>query len=207
MIRVLVVDDHAIVRAGVRALLGTEPDIDIVAEAADGNAALDAVGKLLPDVMLADLSLPAMNGVELIRRAHALSPALRIVVLSMHASPEYVRPALQAGASGYVVKGSGLDDLVSALRAVAGGETYLDECIDPGSLDGPHTGDDLERLTPREREVLRLVAQGRTNREIGALLGLSPKTADAHRTNLMRKLDLHDAQALTRFALKRGLVD
>lgn len=207
MIRVLVVDDHAIVRAGVRALLGTEPDIDIVAEAADGDAALDAVGRLQPDVMLADLSLPAMNGVELIRRAHALSPALRILVLSMHASPEFVRPALQAGASGYVVKGSGLDDLVSALRAVAAGDRYLDECIDPGSLDAPRSGDDLERLTPREREVLRLVAQGRTNREIGALLGLSPKTADAHRTNLMRKLDLHDAQALTRFALKRGLVD
>jgi DNA-binding NarL/FixJ family response regulator len=206
MIRVAMIEDHAIVRAGIRALLAEEPDLGVVGEFSDGPSALRELPALAPDVLLVDLTLPLMDGVEVLRRARSVSPRTRCLVLSMHASPEFVRPALQAGAAGFVVKGAGLDELVSALRAVAAGGTFLDESLEPSALAPGAPADDLERLTPREREIVRLVAQGNTNRQIGELLGLSPKTVDAHRTNLMRKLDLHDAQALTRFAMRRGMV-
>lgn len=205
MIRVAVVDDHAIVRAGIRALIADEEDLEIVGEFSEGATALQQLSELSPDVLLVDLTLPRMDGVEVLRRARGASPKTRCVVLSMHTTPEFVRPALRAGASGFVVKGAGLDELVTALRAVAAGGTFLDESLEPSALALGTQTDDLERLTPREREILRLVAQGNTNRQIGEILGLSPKTVDAHRTNLMRKLDLHDAQAVTRFAVRRGL--
>ncbi len=215
MIRLVVADDHAIVRAGVRALLAGEEDMRIVAEAGDGFAAVAAVIEHGPDVLLIDLSMPGCNGVEAISRVRgpgmtATAARTRVLVLSMHGAPEYVRPALRAGADGYVVKGSGLDDLVRAIRVVAGGARFLGreaqrlvaaDALEP--LAGP---DELLRLTPREREVVQLVAEGRTNKEIGALLHLSPKTVDTHRTNLMRKLDLHDVQSLTRFALRHRLI-
>jgi DNA-binding NarL/FixJ family response regulator len=210
MIRVVIADDHAIVRAGVRALFSCEPDVTVVAEAADGREALAAVERHAPDVLLVDLSMPNMNGVEALTRVRAQSPATRVLVLSMHAAPEFVRPAMRAGAHGYVIKGAGLDDLVVALRAVAAGEAFVDpraaEVIAEYDPRRSPVDDELERLTPREREVLQRVAEGQTNRAIGEALGLSPKTIDAHRTNLMRKLGLHDAQAVTRFAMKRGLV-
>lgn len=210
-IRVVLADDHAVVRAGLRALFSRHPDIEIAGEASDGREAIEAVERHRPDVLLLDLSMARLNGVEALRRVRASFPATRVLVLSMHAGPEYVRPALRAGASGYVVKGAGLDSLVEALRAVAAGDTFLGaearQLVEapreprPPGPDGP-----LEGLTPREREVLQLVAEGHTNREIAAILGVSPKTADVHRTNLMAKLDLHDAQALTRLAVRSGLV-
>ncbi len=204
-IRVVVADDHAIVRAGLRAVLDAAGDVQVVAEAADGRAAVEAVERLRPDVLLVDLSMPGLNGVEAVRRVRASTPSTRVLVLSMHAAPEYVRPALRAGALGYLVKGSGLDDLLPALRRVAAGLRFLGP--EAARLaEQPDVGDDLDLLTPREREVLQLVAEGRTNREIAATLGLSPKTVDAHRTRVMQKLDLHDAQALTRYALRRGLI-
>jgi DNA-binding NarL/FixJ family response regulator len=209
VIRVVIVDDHAIVRAGIRALFSCEPDVEVVGEAGDGPGALAQIERTSPDVLLADLSIPALSGVEIIARARVLSPRMRVLVLSMHTAAEYVRPALRAGANGYVVKGSGLEDLVKALRLVAAGERFLDPRVaSVARLDEPEKSsrDDLERLTSREREVLQLVAEGQTNRQIAERLGLSPKTVDAHRTNLMRKLDLHDAQALTRFALRRGMI-
>jgi DNA-binding NarL/FixJ family response regulator len=210
VIRVVVADDHAIVRAGVRSLLEREADVRIVAEAEDGRAAVEQVEKHRPEVLLIDLSMPGSNGVEAITRVRKLAPTTRVLVLSMHAAPEYVRPALRAGAHGYVVKGSGLDDLVSAVRAIAAGERFLDakanevaltDELSPGAMT-----DDLDRITPREREVLQLVAEGHTNREISEALGISPKTVDTHRMSVMRKLGIHDAQALTRFALRRGLI-
>jgi two-component system, NarL family, response regulator NreC len=213
MIRVAIADDHAIVRAGLRALISCEPDMTLVAEAADGKEALEIGRRCAIDVFLVDLSLPVLDGVEVISRLRTIAPQARVLVLSMHAMPEYVRPALRAGARGYVVKGTGLDDLIVAIRVVHGGERFLDsaaaaalEADTLGAARGNAQTDDLDLLTPREREVLRMIAQGHTNRSIAEHLGLSPKTVDAHRTNLMRKLGLHDVQALTRFAVRRGLV-
>jgi two-component system response regulator NreC len=210
VICVVVADDHAVVRAGIRAILQSENDIAVVGEASDGRGALDAVVKHRPDVLVIDLTMPESNGLDVIARIRTASPTTRVLVLSMHAAPEFVRGARRAGAHGYVVKGSGLEDLVRAIRIVAGGEVFLDAAAAAveraDALEPAPPTDDLERLTPREREVLQLVAEGYTNREIGERLGVSLKTADVHRSNVMRKLDLHTAQALTRFALRRGII-
>jgi len=212
MIRVAIVDDHAIVRIGLRALLGAEPDMVLVGEAATFDDAISLASRDI-DIYLVDLSLGDSDGVRLIRRLRQEAPRARALVLSMHATPEYVLPAIRAGARGYVVKGSGLAALVDAIRVVFGGGRYVDPAIDFEVASAMSEGGDAEwqsaeeKLTARERQVLRLVALGHTNRSIAAMLELSPKTVDAHRTNLMRKLDLHDAQALTRLAVKLGLVD
>lgn len=208
MIRVVVADDHAIVRAGLRALLEAEGDVAVVGEAPDGRAAIEVAARAHPDVLLLDLSMPGAGGVEAVRRAGELDPPVAVLVLSMHAAAEYVRPALRAGARGYLVKGAGLDDLVRALRAVAAGGRFLGPEAQQVVARGlPDDTDELDRLTPREREVLQLVAEGRTNREIARSLGVAPKTVDAHRTRLMQKLDLHDGRALTRWALRRGIIE
>ncbi|HNF97081.1 MAG TPA: response regulator transcription factor, partial [Pseudomonadota bacterium] len=145
-----------------------------------------------------------------IARIRQVAPRCRVLVLSMHSAPEYVRPALRAGAQGYLVKGSGLSDLLRAVRVVLDGGQFLGAelaaIVSPAASLPDAPEDDLERLTPREREVLQLVAEGQTNRQIASRLGLSPKTVDSHRTNLMRKLGLHDAQGVTRFAVRRGLI-
>lgn len=216
MIRVLLCDDHAIVRAGLRVLLTGEPDVEVVGEAGDGFDAVRQAALLQPDVVLLDLSMPGGNGSEAIGRLRTASPRSRVLVLSMHGAPEFVRPALRSGACGYIVKGSGLQDLLGALRTVASGGCFYcpeaeriiaaDLLEQAGSSGGHGSIDDLQRLTPREREVLQLVAQGQTNRQMAIRLGLSPKTVDTHRSSMMRKLGLHDAQAVTRFALRRGLI-
>lgn len=209
--RIAIADDHAIVRAGLRALLACQEDMVLVAEASDGEEAVALVERHAIDVLLMDLGMPRMDGVAAIARVRAAAPQTRVVVLSMHAGPEHVRPALRAGAHGYVVKGAGLGDLVTAIRNVHAGERFLDAtasaavCDDEvPSTDGPT--DELRTLTAREREVLRLIALGHTNKSIAGELELSPKTVDAHRTNLMRKLGIHDAQGLTRLAMRRGLL-
>jgi two-component system, NarL family, response regulator NreC len=210
MIRIVVADDHAIVRTGIRALLAAAGDMQLVGEAGDGRVAVETVGRLRPDILLLDLTMPELGGLEVIARARAASPQTRVIVLSMHAEADFVRPALRNGARGYVVKGSGLDDLIKAIRVVASGERFFDPSIasiaEGDALDPRRPVDDLDQLTPREREILQLVAEGHTNKVIGQRLGLSTKTVDVHRTNVMRKLDLHNAQALTRFAIRRGLI-
>jgi len=210
VIRVLLCDDHPIVREGLQVLLQREPDLLIVGEASDGHEVLDKAAALQPDLVLLDLSMPRGNGVDAISRLRKLLRSGKVLVLSMHAAPEYVRPALQAGAAGYLVKGSGLTELLQAIRAVAAGKQYLGReaaaLLENDALTPTIQSDDLQRLTPREREVLQLIAEGHTNREIAALLQLSAKTVDTHRTSLMRKLDLHDVQGLTRFAVRRGLI-
>jgi len=213
VIRVVLADDHEIVRQGLRALLESTGGFEVVAEAGDGHEAVAAATTHDPDVVLLDLSMPGMSGVEALRRIKESSRKVRVLVLSMHATSEYVRSALRAGADGYLVKGSGVKDLTEALRAVVAGEQFLSPEVERAALqdllDGPEVGlvvDPLERLTPREREVLQLIAEGHSNRSISELLGLSIKTVDGHRTRVMNKLDLHDATALTRFAIRHGLV-
>jgi DNA-binding NarL/FixJ family response regulator len=206
MIHVVVADDHAVVRAGVRAVLASEPDMAVVAEAGDAAAALAAVREHHPEVLLLDWTLPG-DGRAALTQVRAEAPATRVCILSMHQDGATVREALGAGALGYVVKGAGIEHLVTALRSVAAGRRFLDAAAESGLSAGPEPADDeWQRLTPRERLVLRRVAEGRTNREIATELSLSPKTVDTHRTNLMRKLGVHDAQALARFAVRRGLL-
>lgn len=211
MIRVAIVDDHAIVRAGLRALLAAESDMELVGEASSGEEALAMASTEGIHVLLLDLSMGETDGVQLIPRLREVCPHAKILVLSMHATPEFVRPALRAGVQGYVVKGSGLSELVRAIRQVHAGDRFVDPSLryaletSPGA-DGHGEAGGIERLTPRERQVLRLVALGHTNRSIGHALNLSPKTVDAHRCNLMRKLELHDVQALTRLAVRLGVV-
>jgi DNA-binding NarL/FixJ family response regulator len=208
MIRVVVADDHAIVRAGVRAVFEAEDDVVVVAEAADGAAAVEATIRHAPEVLVIDLAMPGCGGIEALLRLRERGLGTRVLVLSMHAGLDYVRPALRAGALGYVVKGSGLRHLVRALRTVADGRQFLDDNIAEAVAADPRgaPADELGRLTPREREVLQLIAEGRSSRRIALRLGLSPKTVDAHRANLMKKLGLHNAQAVTRFALRHGLI-
>jgi DNA-binding NarL/FixJ family response regulator len=212
-ITLVVADDHAIVRAGIRALLDREPDMKVVAEASCGRTAAAAVSEHRPDVLLLDLTMPGLNGIEALVRVKALAGATglptRVLVLSMHTGAEHIRSALRGGADGYVVKGAGLDDLVSAIRTVAQGGSFFGpeaERLRESSPAGGSGKGELERLTPREREVLQLVAEGYTNREISSVLGCALKTVDAHRQSLMRKLDVHDAQAVTRLAVRCGLI-
>jgi DNA-binding NarL/FixJ family response regulator len=206
VISVVVADDHQVVRAGVRAVLASESDLSVVGEAADGATALLQVQDLAPDVLLLDLGL-AGDGLTVLTDVRERCPATRVLVLSMHGDGQHVRAALDAGASGYVVKGAGVEALVSALRAVAAGQPFLDADAERALREPASPPDSTwERLTPRERLVLRRVAEGRTNKEIAAELALSHKTVDSHRTNLMRKLGVRDAQGVTRFAMRRGLL-
>src|SRR5262249_54828285 len=206
MIRVVVADDHAVVRAGVRAVLASEPDVSLVAEAGDGAEAVAAVLSHAPEVLLLDWTLPG-DGRAVLERLRTEAPGTRVCVLSLPHDGAPVRRALGAGARGYGVKGAGIEDLVVAPRAVAAGRRFLDPAAESGlTASAEPEDDDWERLTPRERLVLRRVAEGRTNREIATELSLSPKTLATHRTHLMRKLRVHDAQCLARFAVRRGLL-
>lgn len=209
MIRVLLADDHPVVRRGLGAVLESAPDMRVVGEVGDGEAAIEACARLTPDVLLLDLSLPKLNGIDALKRVKAGPAAPRVLVLSMHAGPEHVWPAARAGADGYVVKGAGLEHLVEAVRAVAAGRTFWGaeaQAVLAATPEADGEATRLATLTAREREVLVLVAQGRSNKEIGAALGISPRTVDVHRGNLMRKLDVHDAHAVTRLASRHGLV-
>ena len=214
MLSVLLVEDHAIVRQGIKALLAEEPDIVVVGEAGDGGQALALVQELRPDIVLMDLSLPGVGGIEATRQVRERFPETRVVVLSMHESEEYVYRALRAGASAYVVKQSTSTELALALRAVAAGSTFLSPAISDILIDDyvhrvEAQGRDheaLDVLTPREREVLHLIAQGYNNRQIAERLHISIKTVETHRGNMMSKLDVHDRAGLVRFAMQSGLI-
>jgi DNA-binding NarL/FixJ family response regulator len=211
-IKVLLVDDHQIVREGLRALLASAPDLEVTGEAADGRDAIDLAGKLHPDVIVMDLSLRGLHGEGAIRELRKRTPETRILVLSMYGSPEHVRPAVRAGAAGYLVKGSGISEFVHAIRTVAAGDSFYSAEVRPAAEAArqepapTQEHSPLDPLTAREREVLQLVALGQTNRGIAGTLHLSAKTVDGHRTRIMAKLDLHDAASLTRFAIRHGLV-
>ena len=211
-IRVLLADDHALVREGLRALLSSHPEIEVVGDAADGLAAIHAVERLNPDVVLMDIAMPGLGGLEATIELRTRFPAVRVIVLSQYEDREYVRRFLKAGAAGYVLKKAVGGDLVTAIRAVAAGGSWLYPTVAAAVLDELRNGhadegdDPYERLTAREKQVLKLIAEGKTSRAIGELLCISVKTAMGHRTNLMEKLDVHNQAELVKFAVARGLV-
>jgi two-component system response regulator NreC len=211
-IRLLLADDHAVVRSGLRMLLQAQPDMVIVGEAETGQEAIRRVAELSPDVVLMDIEMPGMNGIEATRRIKADAPAAAVLALTMYEDDQYFFEMLRAGASGYVPKRAAPDELVSAIRAVSRGEVFLYP-----SLAGRLVQDYLRRgpageeppsdeLTPREQEVLTLIAEGFSNNEIADRLVISAKTVDRHRENLMRKLKLHNRVDLVKYALRKGLI-
>ncbi len=213
MIRVLLADDHTIVREGVRLCLEAMGDIEVVAEAEDGQAAVSLAAQLRPDVAVVDLTMPRLNGVEAIRQIKRDVPSVEVVVLSVHDSEAYVVQALRAGAAGYVLKRNAATELAAAIRAAHAGQAYLHPSIARRVIDDYlsriHASEDsepYERLTPREREVLQLAAEGHTTRAIAGLLCLSTKTVEHHRASLMTKLGLHGQTELVKYAIRAGLV-
>jgi two-component system response regulator NreC len=214
-VRVLLVDDHAVVRAGLRMLLAADPEIQIAGEAESGADGVRQALELLPDVVLMDISMPDMNGIEATRRIKADAPDVVVLALTMHEDDQYFFEMLGAGASGYVPKRAAPNDLVAAIQAVKGGGVYLfpsvaralvNDYLDrPVRQGGP--GRAFEVLTEREREVLTLIAQGLTNQEIADRLVISVKTVNRHRENIMTKLDLHNRVELVRYAIEKGLIE
>ncbi len=205
MIRVAIADDHELVRQGIRALLERADGIEVVGEAGDGDGALELVTAAAPDVLVLDVSMPGMNGVQVAERLQTEDSPVAVVMLSMHRDAALVRRAVDAGARAYVLKGSIVDDLLLAIEVAAKGGTYLapDASLDPTGADvGEAAGS--EPLTDREREVLELIGEGLTNRAIGSKLGISIKTVERHRTSVMAKLDAHSVVELIRVAFQRG---
>ena len=209
MIRILLADDHSLVRQGFSMILGTQPDMEIVGQAGNGNEAVELAEKLKPDVVVMDVAMPDLNGIEATRRLAASLPRTRVLALSMHKDSVYVREILRAGARGYLLKDSGDADLVSAVRSVAKGEGYISPSVSDAVLSDyrKHVTDPLDLLTSREREVLQHIAEGKTNKEIATGLNLSVYTVEAHRGRIMEKLNLHSTGELVRFALRNGLID
>jgi DNA-binding NarL/FixJ family response regulator len=212
-IRVLLADDHAIVREGVRALLRLSEDIDVVGEAANGQEAVELARTLSPDVILMDIAMPGLGGLEATLAIRRERPDARVLVLSQYEDREYIRRFLKAGVSGYVLKKAAGSELTSAIRAVHRGGLVLDPEVareamrDPAaSAPGAETEDPYDALTDREKQVLKLVAEGRSNKEVAELLDISVKTAMSHREHIMQKLDLHSRTDLIKFALQKGVI-
>jgi len=211
MVRILLVDDHSLVRASLRSLLTDNPSIEVVGEANDGRQALELVGQHHPDLVLMDISMPGLNGLEATRQIVKTHSKARVIVLSMHASEHHVLRALRAGASGYVLKGSPARELELAVDAVARGEIFLSPAISKHVIEvflnrTSDQDDPLEHLTPRQREILQLIAEGKSSKQIAQLLDSSVKTIESHRASLMERLDIHDVAGLVRYAIRHGLV-
>jgi DNA-binding NarL/FixJ family response regulator len=208
----VLVDDHQIVRQGLWAILKTEPDLRLVGEAADGQEALRLVERQRPDVLVLDLMLPGLNGLDVARQVARRSPGTRVVILSMHSDEAYVVEALRAGASAYVLKESGADELVRAIRDVMAGRRYFSPPISEQAIEAYQKKaegaplDPYHVLTAREREVLQLTAEGLSGAEVAERLFISPRTVESHRANLMRKLGVRNQKELVRYALQRGLI-
>ena len=209
MIRILLADDHALVRQGFRMILAAQPDMEIVGEAGNGREAVELAEKLQPDIVIMDVTMPELNGIEATRRITTAAPRARVLALSMHKDSVYVREVLRAGARGYLLKDSGAGDLVTAVRAVAQGEGYLSPAVSDAVLDDyrKHVTNPIDLLSSREREVLQMLAEGKTNKEIAGVLNLSVYTVDAHRGRIMEKLNVHSINELVRFAVRNGLID
>ena len=211
LIRVLLADNHTLVRAGLRALLQNIEGIQVVAEAGDGREALHLIAVHQPDLVLMDIAMPEMNGLEATAHVVKEFPQVRVMILSMHANEEYVLQALRSGAMGYVLKDAGISELELAVRAIVRGETYLSPAVSKHvvadyvrRVGGESSS--LEQLTSRQREILQLIAEGRTTKEIADLLYVSVKTVETHRLQLMKRLNIHDIAGLVRYAIRMGLV-
>jgi DNA-binding NarL/FixJ family response regulator len=212
-IRIVLVEDHTILREGLRALLSADPKFKIVGEADDGREAIRRVDKLAPDLVVMDLSMPRMTGMDAIREIKRRHPTTKIIALTVHKTDEYLHTTLHAGADGYVLKDATRVEVLLAIQNVLKGKTYLSPSVSNTVIEGYLEGKEnqipsprLGLLSPREREVLKLIAEGYKNKEIAADLFISLKTVEKHRANLMKKLDLHNAAALTTFAIEQGLV-
>jgi two-component system response regulator NreC len=212
-VRIVIAEDHTILREGLKSLLSSNPGFEIVGEAGDGREAIRCAEKLKPDLILTDLSMPRMNGMEAIKEIKRESPATKVLVLTVHRAEEYILATFKAGADGYVLKDSTHSELVMAVKKVLNGRHYISPEISEKVIDGylegkktlkPRTS--WETLTQREREILKLIAEGYKNKEIADDLCISVKTVEKHRANLMEKLDLHNVQALTAFAIEKGVV-
>lgn len=211
-LKVVLADDHGLVRAGVRSLLQGLEGVEVVAETGDGREALRLVAEKEPDILLLDIGLPGLNGLEVAARLTQTHPQTRIVVLSVHSNEDYVRQALEAGAAGYLLKDSTVAELGLALRAVAEGRKYLTPAVSGKVVDrylrvAAPAAAGAPRLSPRQREILQLVAEGHSTKEIAHALSISVKTVETHRAELMGRLDIHDVAGLVRYAVRTGLVD
>jgi DNA-binding NarL/FixJ family response regulator len=211
-IRVLIVDDHTLVRDGIRALLSAASDITVVGEAADGHAAVEQARATQPDIVLLDIAMPGLGGLETVPLLAREVPGARVIILTQYEQPEYVRRFLNLGVSGYVLKKAAGSELIAAIRAAHRGGLVVDPAVARDVLQESPSGeavtsaDPYETLTDRERQVLKLVAEGRSNKEVAAALDVSVKTAMTHREHVMKKLNLHNRTDLTRFAIRRGVI-
>jgi DNA-binding NarL/FixJ family response regulator len=209
MIRVLLADDHAVVRDGLRALLEAQPGIEVVGDVSNGREAVREAQRLLPDVVVMDIAMPGLNGIEATLQIQEVSPPPRILILSMHSTTEHIFRALQAGARGYLLKDSAGKEVVEAVRVVHAGRRYLSQKIAATVIDDyiaeRHRTSPLDSLSRRERQILQLIAEGKTSAEVGAMLFLSPKTVDTYRSRMMHKLGIGDLPKLVKFAIQNGI--
>lgn len=207
--RILLADDHSVVRNGFRMILNAQEDLEVVGEASNGREAVASAAELQPDIVVMDVTMPELNGIEATRRICETVPRVRVLALSMHKDGVYVREILRAGAAGYLLKDSDEADLLSAVRAVGRGEGFLSPAIADAVLSDyrKHVTNPLDLLTTREREVLQWIAEGKTNKEIAQALSLSVYTVEAHRGRIMEKLNLHSTGELVRFAVRNGIID
>jgi DNA-binding NarL/FixJ family response regulator len=211
-IRVVVVDDHPIVREGICALLAVVGDVDVVGEAANGSEAIDMTRALQPDVVLMDIAMPIMGGLEATRRICREFPRIKVLILTQYDDKEYVLPVIEAGATGFVSKAAASSELIDGIRSVHRGDSYLSppaaKLVVEGyrSKAGSRAKDPYDQLTDRERDILKLMAEGHTNQEIADILVISRKTVEGHKTNLMAKLDIHNRTELVKYALRKGII-
>ncbi|MBI4685460.1 MAG: response regulator transcription factor [Nitrospirae bacterium] len=210
--KILIVDDHALVREGITAILRFYDDVEILGEASDGKEAIDKASKLNPDVILMDIAMPGLGGLEATFEIKKKNPEIKILILSQYDDKEYISRFLKAGVSGYILKKAVGTELINAIRAVARGESYLHSAIASSVIDG-YIGrktiaveDPYEKLTDREKQILKLIAEGHTHKEIADILGISAKTAIAHQTNISEKLDIHARAGLIKFAITKGII-
>ena len=212
-LNVLIAEDHTLVRSGIRALLESSPDVAVVGEAGNGRQAVELARSLSPGLILMDVGMAELNGIDAARQIHETSPAVRIVMLSMHEDQQYVFESLKAGAAGYVLKGAAFAELLTAIQTVMSGKNYISPALSAAVMEdyivraqgGAEQHTELGRLSGREREVLQLIAEGKSSAEVAELLRISVRTVDTHRHNIMVKLEIHSIAGLTKFAIRHGL--